>query len=490
MPQPSSRIDATSKWLTPSIADILDQSAPPPNNETALREMIGQLQDEFSALQTPAKVINIRPTPSYTLFVIQPDVVGWLGTRRITPLELRRSAGQIAEKRKDWKIGFLPQMQEAADAVGLLIRTDRHRPLSLRRVLFRSAFRDALASHSFALGTTLEEQVIVRNLNTTPHLLIVGEGSARQHLMSSLLLTLSLYNTPSELLLITAGSAGEYYSALNELPHMMQRIGRKPDLFEQTLQAITTEMNSRYDQATGRPPNFEAYNSQRSDLGHPRLARIVIALDALTDPNFASVAGQTTPLLRDLLLNGPQVGIHLLVAVDKRSDLPASLKDLFTSQVYMRSAAPTDFVNLVRNWHNSLQRFTDAFFVDGHHGEVIPFELSAVSLTELRAAVTYWQSAQAHRGSETLSTLVRETRETGEVRTVTLGPDSAIGQRAGVLAAYLGWLSVAALRDIYGIGEPEAQQIILQLQASGVLENGSAPMLRFIRLAERTERTS
>ena len=191
-------------------------------------------------------------------------------------------------------------------------------------------------------------------------------------------------------------------------------------------------------------------------------------------------------MLRDLLLNGPHVGIHLLAAVDKRSDLPPAIKDLFASQIYLRSAAPTDFINLVRNWHNSLQRFTDAFYVDGQNGEVIPFELSAISGTEMRAAVTYWQSAQARRGAETLSTLVREPRETGEQRTVTLGPDSVLSQRAGVLAAYLGWLSTAALRDIYGIAEPEAQQIIQQLQASGILENVNSPMLRFIRLAERT----
>lgn len=486
MPQPSSRIDATSKWLTPSIADILDQSAPPPNNETALREMIGQIQEEFTALQTPAKVINIRPTPSYTLFILQPDVVGWLGTRRITPLELRRSAGQIAERRKDWRVGFLPKVNDAADAVGLLVRTDRHRPLSLRRVLFRSSFRDALAPHSFTLGTTLDEQVIVRNLNTTPHLLIIGESSARQHLMSSLLLTFSLFNTPSELLMVTAGSDGDYYAALNELPHLMQAVGSTPENFERALQAVADEMHNRYDQAAGRPPNFEAYNTQRSDLGSTRLARIIVTLDPLTDEKFASVMSSTTPVLRDILINGAQVGIHVIAAVDKRSDLPSSLKDLFPSQVYLRSAAPTDFVNLVRNWHNSLLRFTDAFLIDGQQGEVIPVELSAVSLAELRSAVTYWQSVRAQRGSETLSNLVRDVRDTGEYSAAPVPLDSLIDQRAAVLAAYLGWLSVSALRDIYGIGDNEAAQILQNLQASGVIESGASPMLRFIRLAERT----
>jgi DNA segregation ATPase FtsK/SpoIIIE-like protein len=486
MPQPSSRIDATSKWLTPSIADILDQSAPPPNNETALREMIAQLQEEFSALQTPVKVINIRPTQSYTLFILQPDVVGWLGTRRITPLELRRSAGQIADRRKDWRIGFLPKVDDAPDAVGLLVRTDRHRPLSLRRTLFRSAFRDALAPHSFVLGTTLDEQVIVRNLNTTPHLLIVGESTARQHLLSALLLTFSLFNTPSELLLVTAGSDGDYYAALNELPHLMQAVGNSPENFERALRAVADEMHNRYDQASGRPPNFEAYNAQRSDLGSTRLARIVVTLDPLTDDKFASVMSTTTPLLRDILINGAQVGIHVIAAVDKRSDLPSSIKDLFPSQVYLRSAVPNDFINLVSNWHNSLLRFTDAFIIDGQHGEVIPVELSAVSLAELRSAVTYWQSVRAQRGSETLSNLVRDVRDTGEYTAAVSTLNSAIDRRAALLAAYLGWVSISALRDIYGIGDNEAAQIIQHLQASGIIENGSSPMLRFIRLAERT----
>ncbi len=140
----------------------------------------------------------------------------------------------------------------------------------------------------------------------------------------------------------------------------------------------------------------------------------------------------------------------------------------------------------MRNWHNSLQRFTDAFLIDGQHGEVIPVELSAVSPTELRAVVTYWQSAHAHRGAETLSNLVRDVRDTGEYSAATTTTlDSPIDQRAAMLAAYLGWLSISALRDIYGISDSDASQIIQRLQASGVVETGSSPLLRFVRLAER-----
>lgn len=488
MPQLLSRMDDMN-WLTPSIADILDQGAAPPGGDGSMREMVVQLQDDLTALETPARVINVRPTPSYTLFLLQPETVGRIGNRRlITPAELRRSAGQIAEKHKDWRVGFMQQVEDTPEAVGLLVRTDKHRPLSLRRLLIRGAFRDYPSTLAYTLGNTLDQKLIVRDLDETPHLLLVGESSARQHLISSTLLTLTLLNTPGELRIMFAGKGSESYQELAGLPHALgNRITEAEDLIA-ILTGLMTEAQSRLDRFYEEGVNLlQVYNNRQHDQGKGGLPRIVVTLDALTDEAFQPALDRLLPIVRDLLVNGSQVGIHLLLAINHLNELPTSLADLITTQVVLRSAA-AELSEKVKNWHGSLLRFIDAFVVEGQ--DITPVELCAIAPAEIKASVDYWQSVISQRRQDgSQNTISGRTGVTGLLEAV---PPGAINlpnliQRCTMLAAYLGWLSVGALQDIFAMSESEASSILEQLQSAGILEAGDNPMLRFVRLADRPE---
>jgi len=57
-------------------------------------------------------------------------------------------------------------------------------------------------------------------------------------------------------------------------------------------------------------------------------------------------------------------------------------------------------------------------------------------------------------------------------------------KQAIALASYLGWLSVGALHDIFGISFEEAQDIIIQLRADNIIENIEAPTYRLVRLIQ------
>ena len=65
MPELFSRMDDLN-WLTPSAADILDQGAPPPGGDGSIRERMLMIQHELDELDTPARIVNVRSTPSYT----------------------------------------------------------------------------------------------------------------------------------------------------------------------------------------------------------------------------------------------------------------------------------------------------------------------------------------------------------------------------------------------------------------------------------------
>jgi hypothetical protein len=460
MPQLLSRMD-DHNWLTPSIADILEQGAAPPGGDGTMRETVIQLQEAFAALETPVRVINVRPTPSYTLFVLQPEIVGRLANRRtITPAELRRSIAQIAEKRKEWRLGFLAQVEDTPEAVGLLMRTEKHHPLSLRRLLIRGSFRDYPSSLAFTLGNTLDQRLIVKDLESAPHLLLVGEQNTRQHLITGLLLTLILLNTPNEIHLSINGQGSEGYGEFVHLPHIVSAKNDLADLLSSVINEGQARIERFYEEGVNQ---LKTYNERMRDQGKPALPHLLIVLDPLSDDP------QIIPMVRDLLVNGAQSGIHLVATVNQSDVLPATLKGLFPVEVFMRSAAP-ELGEKLKNWHTSLQRFIDAFIIDRTVNEVIPVELCAVTPGEVRASVDYWRSIASQRKQEPAGVITP------------FAPPSL--KQAAMLAAYLGWISHGALRDIFALSETDAAQILQGLQVSGIVENSSDSMCRFIRLAE------
>ncbi|MCU0496937.1 MAG: hypothetical protein MUF87_06250 [Anaerolineae bacterium] len=497
MPQLFSRMDNIN-WLTPAIADILDQGAAPPGGDGSMRELIIQLQDELNALETPAKVVNHRPTPSYTLFYLQLGTMGRVGNRRtVTIPELRRSIGQIAEKHKEWRLGFLPQVEDAPEQVGLFLRTDKHRPLSLRRMLVRGTFRDHQSLLAFTLGNTLDQKLIVRDLEETQHLLMIGESAATQHLISGILLTLVLLNTPSEIRLLLAGKGSDAYQGLASLPHSLGPQVKDGEDLVQKLTGLTQEIQKRLDSFYEEGVNsLKAYNARMREQGKLEFPRMVISLDPLFDETFAPFQEKLTPLIRDLLINGVQVGIHLLLALTQRADLPAALDRLINTQILMRSSAP-EMGEKLKNFHSSLLRFIDAFIVEGDEKEIIPVELCAVPQSEISAAVEYWQTAVQVRKQEVPNEAISGRTgltgmlnpnvvlpDTGPLRSATpTSPTST--QQAAMLAAYLGWLSVGALRDIFGLADGEAQTLLNQLQSRGLIEATEGGMFRFVRLGDR-----
>jgi hypothetical protein len=52
------------------------------------------------------------------------------------------------------------------------------------------------------------------------------------------------------------------------------------------------------------------------------------------------------------------------------------------------------------------------------------------------------------------------------------------------LAAYLGWIGVSPIRDIFGVSNRDALSVIGVLQNLEVIEEGSGPIYRFLRLAD------
>jgi hypothetical protein len=222
-------------------------------------------------------------------------------------------------------------------------------------------------------------------------------------------------------------------------------------------------------------------------------------IDSIADETWKAASERWLPVLRGLAANGAQVGIHMILTNDTLV-LPEGIT--IATQVVTRSAA-NDLVEKLKDFPRPNLRFVDAFVVEGE--QVIPVELCVTSDNDMTRTVEYWRQTAAKRKQETPASAaapeisaktgvtsvfkgnsqameVIKARETQAAAQIAAG--SSLLQRAGALAAYLGWIGVGAVRDVFGVSEGDAQAVITSLQEAGVVEKGDGPAYRFVRLSD------
>lgn len=497
MPQLLSRRDE-SGWLTPSMADVLTQSPSVMPGEETLRTQLNILQRQLADLGTPVRVTDIRPSPSHTLFITQPETVGRLGDRHpVSPNDVRHNLGRLDKHHKNWSLGFIYRLSDDNNAMGILLRTEHNTPLPLRQVIISNSFLNHPAAQVLIMGITLQQYAIIRDLSAISSLLVIGPDQSRQHAIHQLLLPLLMLNTPAELRLALVGPDIHTYHILADSPHTL---GKTVDTTEAGIRLLEgmvkeTERRRQYLLESGLD-ELGDYNAHLANLGEVPLPHIVILFDSLSDPGWQAEAEQWMPPLCDLLLNGGRVGVHVIATADE----PEAVSDAITSaahtQLMMRTVGK-HLIEKLNHLHNSALRFIDGFLIDKNE-EIIPLELCATTTEDLQRIVNYWRQAAAHRVHEGLdtfdSTATVKNRETGAAilpasvlakATFALAgsSDKRLIQQAAALAAYLGWLGTGPLRDVLGLSPSDARAVLEQLQEDGVLEEGSGPILRFNRPA-------
>ncbi|MCU0514821.1 MAG: hypothetical protein MUE40_19880 [Anaerolineae bacterium] len=408
MPELYSRMDSVN-WLTPAIVDILDQGANPPGGtgSGSIREHMLTIQRELSDLETPARIVNVRSSPSYHLFVARPEMVGRMGNRRqVTAEDIEKSVEKIAEAHPDWTLGFMPALKGEDQAVGILMRTIDHRPQSLRRLLVRDTFRKHPATTAFTCGITLEQQVIIRDLAEIGHLLVAGKESARQHIVQGILLSLSLLNTPGELRLALAGETAKTHKVFAGIPHALGRLLSDAVAGQRLLQGLVKEVQRRQQALQeDHQRTLAEYNARQRERQRPELPRILMVLDSLSDAAWQAHEVELMPLVIKLLQEGSKVGVHLLITIDEFNtpDYLRSLHGLILTRLVLRQTAREIFKEVPV--HRSQLRFIDAFLVEGrldHRKDIrtVPIEICAISAVEIKRAIEYWRGNARQRQTE------------------------------------------------------------------------------------------
>lgn len=510
MPQLLSRRDDTG-WLTPSMADILKQGTAPLLSEDLIRSQVSEIQQILVEQETPARIIDIRPSPSHILYVARPEIIGRRSNRRpVTPAEIRRSLAVIAEKHSNWTLGFLNHAQGDDESVGILLRTEVHQPLKLRQLLVSNTFLAHPSTLALVIGVTVEQQMILRDLQQLKHITVIGPDSGRRHLIRELVLTLILFNSPAEIRIAMLGDSIRMFEDLAQSPHTL---GRQINDVEQGMRLLDGMLKEaerrRQFLADRQAENFEDYNALMLRQGEATLPRLLILFDSLSDADWQQAAERWMQPLYDLLVNGPRVGIHLALTANHPADLPEMISSALETRVQLRSVS-TELAEGLKQFHSTALRFVDGFILSGR--EITPVEFCTVTDDEVQRLTNYWRQMAAQRTQDPklvqkrsgvtdllpqfgdaepaarpaapLPTRTRVGTLARATQALSSGEEDRVLNQAQALAAYLGWIGVGPLRDVLGLSVGEARAVMTVLQNMGVVEEGSLPALRFIRLAE------
>lgn len=540
MPQLRSQQDFAN-WVTPHPDTIFSHDNEALISEKQIEHIRQVITEILSPINNKALVTVGRSMPNYLLFQIQSE------TAPISDF-CEEFINQLTEQ-SGWIVGVLPQ-PECDTTFDILIQTSEHRPMTLHQVLMRPPFRKTESPRSMVLGVTLEQQIIIRDLESLQHLIIAGDKGTTQNIMRGLLLTLLLSNTPSNLRLAFIGDEQATHPRLSKTPHTLGNFIGYPEHGIRLLSGMVREIRRR--QTKIQKATCNAILDYNTEYPQTALPHIVLVMDGLDSATWTAQQDKWLNNLSRILRDGSAVGIHVcLVVPDIANDLLHPLFASIQTKVMARAIAK-GYTRQINHFDESLWRFVDAIVVED---DVIkPIEVPMVTATDTRAIATYWHknteerlqsspvnlsriggitslfqklqkenltptppipqpptaSVLAHaasvlstkQASQTATSVAHdaeittqiELEGTKSVTTQVTGVSEEINiqmdmiRRAHALASYLGWLGRGPLMDILGLSLQEAELIIAILQARQILERSNTPTPR-LRSSSQTRET-
>lgn len=320
-PQPKTTSAAT-------VVDIKSYSLPPLSlldafkvkkgssvNKTVAERKGKTLIDLLEEFQIKAELINYHIGPSVTKFEIRPD-----SNVKISKIASLSDNIKMSLQATDIRIEApIP----GRNAVGVEIPNVEMTPVRLFELLSEVPVELQDKKLLFALGKNLMGKTMFAQLDKMPHLLIAGAtGSGKSVAVNSIITTLLLRTTPSEVKLLLIDPKKVEFTAYHDLPHLIGPVISDASLAAKALKTIVSMMENRYDVfAKVGARNISAYNEKIIENPSEHLAlmpRIVVIIDELAD--LMIVAGKEVEAsIQRITQLARAAGIHLIVATQRPS---------------------------------------------------------------------------------------------------------------------------------------------------------------------------
>ncbi len=242
--------------------------------------------------------------------------------------------------------------------IGIEVPNSKPKTVSMLSVLKSSAYQQSKYEIPIVLGKTIQNETYVFDLVKTPHLLVAGATGQGKSVGLNVLITSILYKMhPSQVKLVLIDPKMVEFSVyaplekyfLAKLPSEDEAVITDVDKAKATLNALTIEMDNRYNLIKGIARNIKEYNEKfiKRELnpadGHRFLPYIIIIIDEYADLMMQAGKEIETPIAR-IAQKARAVGMHMVLTTQRPSTnvVTGIIKANFPSRIAFKVSAMVD----------------------------------------------------------------------------------------------------------------------------------------------------
>lgn len=280
-------------------------------SDNELRITAGVIAETLATFDIPARVVSWMAGPTVTLFEV--EIAKGVRLNRVTAL-----ADDLALSLASSTVRIMAPIPGKA-LVGIEVPNIRRTSVTLGDVLTPAGEGGPLV---LGIGKDVAGDGVLADLATMPHLLIGGTtGSGKSVAINSMLVSIMMRSTPSEVRLILIDPKRVELSLYNGVPHLYVPVVTEPKEAASALAWAVTEMERRLKLLqVGGARNIGAYNALVQDgkgpEGATELPYLVIVIDELADLMMVAAKEVEDSVCRIAQL-ARAAGIHLIVATQR-----------------------------------------------------------------------------------------------------------------------------------------------------------------------------
>ncbi len=291
-------------------------------------------------------------------FHINTEPVGYIQGPTVTRYELRMpqdvSVKKVVNLADDLKMRLqsydgirIQAPVPGKDVIGIEVSNKHPVTVGLRELLETSSSKPAKpGSLMFAVGKDVVGSVITDNLVDGPHYLVAGgTNSGKSVCLNVMILSMIMRYSPEELQLILIDPKMVEFTAYEHLPHLVSdEIISEPKRAIAAFQWAIEEMERRYELISkNKVSNIIAYNSQVANDKIPKIPRLVIVVDELSNLMETCKKDMEAKIL-SLAQKARAAGIHLVLATQRPSVdiITGTIKANLPSRIALRLSNYSD----------------------------------------------------------------------------------------------------------------------------------------------------
>ena len=317
-----------SGYVMPGVDLLLDRPQGAIINDEEQEENKNMIINTLKSYNIEIAKIKATIGPTVTLYEIVP-------AEGVRIAQIRRLEDDIAMKLAALGIRIIAPMP-GKGTIGLEVPNRTPRVVSIRSVLDSDTFREESRKMALpmALGSTISNDILVKDLTKMPHLLVAGAtGQGKSVGLNCIIASLLYTKHPTELKFVLIDPKMVEFSLykrlrhhyLAKLPDEDSAIITDPSKVVATLNSLCVEMDNRYELLSDAGVvSLEAYNrkfTQRRlnpEAGHRYLPYIVMIVDEFADLIMTAGKDVSQPIAR-IAQKARAVGMHMIIATQRPS---------------------------------------------------------------------------------------------------------------------------------------------------------------------------